>query len=110
MNKAADPDDKLPSPQNGGVFVHHAEAVWDHREPYGQPGFRGLFTNYYASLCAAFAALGGMIFGYDQVWPFSATPSPGLPAGARFGGARCILESQLWIFIIWRVDYRSSLS
>ena len=48
-------------------FVHHAEAVWEDREPYGPSGFAGLFSNYYATLCAAFAALGGMIFGYDQV-------------------------------------------
>jgi len=34
---------------------------------YGPSGFGGLFSNYYASLCAAFAAMGGMIFGYDQV-------------------------------------------
>lgn len=48
-------------------FVHHAEAVWEDRERYGPSGFAGLFSNYYATLCAAFAALGGMIFGYDQV-------------------------------------------
>ena len=28
-------------------------------------GFRGLFINYYAALCAAFSALGGMLFGYE---------------------------------------------
>lgn len=36
------------------------------RQPYGPPGFHGLFSNYYATLCAAFAAIGGMVFGYDQ--------------------------------------------
>ena len=52
--------------------MHHAEAIRRHRAPYGPFGFRGLFTSPYASSCAAFAALGGMIFGYDQVRPPSA--------------------------------------
>lgn len=72
-------------------FVHHAEAVWNQREPYGpagtsefacpvaadepiwltrarirELGFKGVFISYYATLCAAFAAIGGMVFGYDQ--------------------------------------------
>ena len=65
MQKGEETDDRFPSTLGGGnVFVHHAEAIWEHREP---SGFGGLFSNYYASLCAAFAALGGMIFGYDQV-------------------------------------------
>ncbi|KXS94355.1 hypothetical protein AC578_3177 [Pseudocercospora eumusae] len=36
------------------------------RETYCQPGFRGLFTSYYVALCAAFSAIGGLLFGYDQ--------------------------------------------
>ena len=48
------------------TFIHHADAVWENRDTYGPPGFRGVFSNYYAALCAAFAAIGGMIFGYDQ--------------------------------------------
>lgn len=36
------------------------------RESYGPLGFQGLFSNHYATLCAAFAAIGGMVFGYDQ--------------------------------------------
>jgi MFS family permease len=51
---------------NCTTFIHHADAVWEHREIYGPPGFQGLFVNSYAALCAAFAAIGGMIFGYDQ--------------------------------------------
>ncbi|KAI4129854.1 MAG: hypothetical protein LQ338_002037 [Usnochroma carphineum] len=54
------------SPNPRGTFVHHAEAVWDQREPYGPTGFQGVFISSYAALCAAFAALGGMVFGYDQ--------------------------------------------
>ena len=29
-------------------------------------GFRGLFNSHYVALCAAFSALGGLLFGYDQ--------------------------------------------
>ncbi|KAF1946677.1 general substrate transporter [Clathrospora elynae] len=36
------------------------------REPYGPAGFRGLLTNPYVALCAAFATIGGLLFGYDQ--------------------------------------------
>ncbi|KAI4231722.1 MAG: hypothetical protein L6R40_007643 [Gallowayella cf. fulva] len=56
-----------PHPANErGTFAHHAEAVWDQRKACGPAGFRGLFVSYYATLCAAFAAIGGMVFGYDQ--------------------------------------------
>lgn len=56
----------IPIQNNGDIFIHHSEAVWEHRDTYGPSGFRGVLTNYYAALCAAFAAIGGMIFGYDQ--------------------------------------------
>ena len=56
----------IPVQNDGDVFIHHSQAVWEHRNTYGPPGFKGVFTNYYAALCAAFAALGGLIFGYDQ--------------------------------------------
>ena len=56
----------IPVQNNGNIFIHHSEAVWEHRNTYGPPGFKGVFTNYYPALCAAFAALGGLIFGYDQ--------------------------------------------
>ncbi|TKA82105.1 hypothetical protein B0A55_01802 [Friedmanniomyces simplex] len=35
-------------------------------EPYCNPGFNGIFASRYVVLCAAFAALGGLLFGYDQ--------------------------------------------
>ncbi|RDW58359.1 hypothetical protein BP5796_12289 [Coleophoma crateriformis] len=35
-------------------------------EPYGPSGFRGIFTSRYVAMCAAFSAIGGMLFGYDQ--------------------------------------------
>ncbi|KAL9000709.1 MAG: hypothetical protein Q9169_000745 [Polycauliona sp. 2 TL-2023] len=58
---------EVGNPTDGRVtFVHHAEAVWHQRDPYGPTGFKGIFISYYATLCAAFAAIGGMVFGYDQ--------------------------------------------
>ena len=30
-------------------------------------GLGGIFTGYYVTLCAAFSALGGLIFGYEYV-------------------------------------------
>ena len=56
----------IPLRNAGEIFIHHSEAVWEHRDTYGPQGFKGVFTNYYAALCAAFAAIGGLIFGYDQ--------------------------------------------
>ncbi|KFZ06648.1 hypothetical protein V501_07211 [Pseudogymnoascus sp. VKM F-4519 (FW-2642)] len=35
-------------------------------EGYGLSGFRGIFASRYVALCAAFAAIGGLLFGYDQ--------------------------------------------
>ncbi|KAI9150734.1 MFS glucose transporter mfs1 [Paramyrothecium foliicola] len=35
-------------------------------EPYGPSGFHGLFASPYVAACAAFSALGGLLFGYDQ--------------------------------------------
>ncbi|KAL8920659.1 MAG: hypothetical protein Q9208_006141 [Pyrenodesmia sp. 3 TL-2023] len=65
-SKLEDPKVETHSPEGRGAFVHHAEAVWSERAPYGPTGFQGLFISYYAALCAAFAAIGGMVFGYDQ--------------------------------------------
>lgn len=59
-------DVSVPDVDNSNKFIHHSEAVWDHRQTYGPPGFKGVLMNSYAALCAAFAAIGGMIFGYDQ--------------------------------------------
>lgn len=46
--------------------LHSSAAVWESRQPYCDPGFRGLFSSSYVVLCAAFATLGGLLFGYDQ--------------------------------------------
>ena len=63
QQSSAGNDSQMPE---SNIFVHHAEVVWEQRDTYSPPGFRGVFINYYATLCAAFAAIGGMIFGYDQ--------------------------------------------
>lgn len=40
--------------------------VFETRETYCEPGFKGLFASYYVALCALFSAMGGLLFGYDQ--------------------------------------------
>ncbi|PVH83784.1 general substrate transporter [Cadophora sp. DSE1049] len=35
-------------------------------ESYGPSGFKGIVSSRYVVLCAAFSAIGGMLFGYDQ--------------------------------------------
>ena len=51
---------------NDTPCINDSTPTTTHRHPYGPPGLRGLFTNRTATLCAAFAALGGLLFGYDQ--------------------------------------------
>lgn len=46
--------------------IRHSGAVWETRTTYGPAGFRGLFSSPYVAACAAFSALGGLLFGYDQ--------------------------------------------
>ena len=46
--------------------LHQSTAVWESRETYGPPGFRGLSASPFVATCAAFSALGGLLFGYDQ--------------------------------------------
>lgn len=36
------------------------------RQPYCKPGLRGVLSSRYITLCAIFAAMGGLLFGYDQ--------------------------------------------
>lgn len=58
-------DEGLSMAQDNSIFTHHSEAVWDHRQTYGPSGFKGVFMNSYVTLCAVFAAIGGLVFGYD---------------------------------------------
>ena len=66
VSKSTSKDGDSHVRDSSNVFIHHAEAVWRHRDTYGPLGFKGVFMSPYAALCAAFAAIGGMIFGYDQ--------------------------------------------
>ncbi|KAK1468037.1 hypothetical protein CCUS01_06741 [Colletotrichum cuscutae] len=51
-----------------GVSTEQQETVLSDAslEPYGPSGFRGIFASRYVALCAAFSAIGGLLFGYDQ--------------------------------------------
>ncbi|KAF7362605.1 MFS domain-containing protein [Mycena venus] len=52
-----------PHRKGGGLTVH-ADSTYTYS--YGPPGLAGLRHNYYALLCAIFASIGGLSFGYDQ--------------------------------------------
>ena len=52
---------KLP----GGTFTIHADGHC-YSYAYGPKGLAGLRHNRYALLCAFFASIGGLEFGYDQ--------------------------------------------
>ena len=54
LNRVEDDDHTT---KNGSVFIRHAEATWGERETHRPAGVRGLFANYYVSLCAAVAAM-----------------------------------------------------
>ncbi|TEA16375.1 putative glucose transporter rco-3 [Colletotrichum sidae] len=64
-----------PSASDAEKYSTHHDATAEQQEtvlsdaslePYGPSGFRGIFTSYYVALCAAFSAIGGLLFGYDQ--------------------------------------------
>ncbi|KAG9598576.1 hypothetical protein KCV01_g8630, partial [Aureobasidium melanogenum] len=52
--------DDVDVQKNETVFTPEA------REAYGPAGLAGIFGNSYVALCAAFSAMGGLLFGYDQ--------------------------------------------
>ncbi|KAJ6493163.1 general substrate transporter [Mycena sanguinolenta] len=52
------------SPSAGYGLTIHADSTYTYS--YGPPGLSGLWHNYYALLCAIFASIGGLSFGYDQ--------------------------------------------
>lgn len=45
--------------------THSQKPVWEQRETYGPPGIRGIFKSRYVFAAAAFATLGGTLFGYE---------------------------------------------
>ncbi|KAI1008352.1 hypothetical protein LB504_001262 [Fusarium proliferatum] len=64
MDKQHDPvKDKLD--ECGATTEEHV-GINTSLEPYGPSGFRGLFSSPYVAACAAFSAIGGLLFGYDQ--------------------------------------------
>ncbi|PBP20311.1 hypothetical protein BUE80_DR008963 [Diplocarpon rosae] len=50
--------------------IHHVQLTTTNHstilEPYGPSGLRGILSSRYVVLCAAFSAIGGLLFGYDQ--------------------------------------------
>ncbi|KPM35816.1 hypothetical protein AK830_g10753 [Neonectria ditissima] len=48
------------------VVIQTGRIANEEREPYGKAGFGGIFGNKYVTICAAFATMGGALFGYDQ--------------------------------------------
>ncbi|KAF4918746.1 MFS glucose transporter mfs1 [Colletotrichum viniferum] len=71
MHLADSPHNSLSKkPGDGTTFVaeHKEDAaeIFDEVISYGPPGFKGVFASRSVSYCAAFAALGGFLFGYDQ--------------------------------------------
>ncbi|KAJ7612035.1 general substrate transporter [Mycena polygramma] len=57
------PSATSPHRIHSGLTVH-ADSTYTYS--YGPPGLAGLWHNYYALLCAIFASIGGLSFGYDQ--------------------------------------------
>ena len=49
------------------VPVHSTKPVWEQRETYGPSGLKGVFKSRYVFAAAAFATLGGTLFGYEYV-------------------------------------------
>ncbi|KAL2824865.1 general substrate transporter [Aspergillus cavernicola] len=46
--------------------MQNGAPVWEVRRTYTKSGLVGLFSSRYVFLCALFATLGGVLFGYDQ--------------------------------------------
>lgn len=56
-----------PTSRRGSIDVptHSSRPVWEQRETYGPAGIRGIFKSRYVFAAAAFATLGGTLFGYE---------------------------------------------
>ncbi|CAI6089296.1 unnamed protein product [Clonostachys chloroleuca] len=65
MGKKAEPASESKLDEYGVKTEEHAGMSLP-IEPYGPSGFRGLFSSPYVAMCAAFSAIGGLLFGYDQ--------------------------------------------
>lgn len=59
--------DQPPRRMSSVVAIEHTETpIWDVRKTYTKQGFMGIFSSRYVFVCAAFATMGGLLFGYDQ--------------------------------------------
>lgn len=56
----------LPQGSAESADEHNRAPVWQSRPTYTKSGIRGLFSSKYVFLCALFATMGGVLFGYDQ--------------------------------------------
>ncbi|KAJ3951803.1 hypothetical protein N0V92_011785 [Colletotrichum tropicale] len=67
-HRPASASDLEKSSTKFGASTEQQETVLsdDALDPYGPSGFRGIFSSHYVALCAAFSAIGGLLFGYDQ--------------------------------------------
>lgn len=66
----------MDSKKLGASSVEHDEgnlSINVDELPYGPSGFRGIFSSSYVAMCAGFATLGGMLFGYEYVFPATTT-------------------------------------
>ena len=79
---------------NGNVSVSHTEATWGDREPYGPPGFRGMFANYYVLLCASFAAVSVSLMEIGVSGGFLEYIRCNMLLGSWFCLGRCMLTPQ----------------
>ncbi|KAK5126331.1 hypothetical protein LTR85_010567 [Meristemomyces frigidus] len=59
-------DEPSVTAMHANPATHTGHAVWQTRETYCKPGLRGILASRYVALCAAFSALGGVLFGFDQ--------------------------------------------
>ncbi|KAF5495174.1 MFS glucose transporter mfs1 [Colletotrichum siamense] len=59
---------KKPGEESTFAAEHKEDVaeIFDEVISYGPPGFKGVFASRFVTYCAAFAALGGFLFGYDQ--------------------------------------------
>ncbi|KAE8423568.1 general substrate transporter [Aspergillus pseudocaelatus] len=65
-NTAAHVEDAFRRGSITQVDVQSHTPVWESRRTHTKTGIIGLFSSRYVSLCALFATLGGLLFGYDQ--------------------------------------------
>lgn len=58
--------DDLKVERRGSSATQTEVPVWETRKTYTKQGFMGIFSSRYVFVCALFATMGGLLFGYDQ--------------------------------------------